>query len=383
MARRRRMGVWGRSPHKIAPQARMRITVTLFTLIPATPAIHQLKLCTTTPTNKNNMTSSLSLADLPSARLHDLCAAANAAAEAHASPKCVFALPEGTYAFGPVPSEDLKKIECYLAALVAAHDDDHATRSKHARLQAPLRLLTHKIKPRECDSADWRVYDAARKKVHDSYPGTFQHAAAMQASVVSYFAFAPATLAAWPAYIDFPAPRTYTVHKDRALALHARETHLRALMYTILCTDARALAKCRFKTPRADEVRARALLDIARVQQYVMLNSAVAGNTKPHEYDDATTIREASLKRTRATVHAVHRQAKARVEFESSEDDHSSSSDEEERERPITELELRYNKLVAADLAIAPQRPRSPSPPHAFPLLSNTPRPRRKRACKA
>jgi hypothetical protein len=278
-------------------------------------------------TNKHTM---LSLADLPAARLDDLCAAANTAAKAHASPLCVFALPEGEYAFGPLSNKDLKKIECYLAAVVAAHDA-HATRSKLA-----LRLLTFSIKPRErdCTSAvakhAWHVYEAARTAVNNVYPNTFPHAAAMQAIIADYFDLAPRTLAAWLAYIDFPAPRVFAVPtKDRALALHARETHVRALMYTILCTDARALAKCRGATSRADVMRARALLDVPRVQQYVMLNSVAAGSTLPHEYDDDSTIRDASLKRTRAAVRQVHQKAVTDVAF----DDSSSDDDHDHRPR--------------------------------------------------
>ena len=316
------------------------------------------------PTNQPRPNNMLSLADLPST-LSDLCAAASKAAEVYKEPVQVFKMSEFKYGGGELPDQDLRKMVCYLDALKTAMRAHTGSTT--------LRLLSFKLPEhaRDCVSTAalnvWRVYDAACAKVHAAYPDTFAHAAAMQAIIVEYYAFAPATLAAWPAYIYFPMPRMFAVpSKERAHALHASETYLRALMYEILRTDAHALAKCRSASTRKNTARARTLLDSARVQQYVLLNiAATEGSTVPHEHDDASTIGDVSLKRTLTKVHDLHRQAVTDIAFDDSEDEDSEDDDE------------RFAKLVA-DL---PRTRRPPSPPQSYPLLANT-RPR-KRACKA
>jgi hypothetical protein len=305
----------------------------------------------------------LNLSDIPSG-LSDLCEAADKAAEVLKTPQNVFWMPEFQYAFGELANTDLPKMVCYLNALKAAVRENGSPGN--------LRLLSLKLSAKRSGAsatATQRVYDAAHVKVNAAYPGTFLHAADMQAVIVSYYDFAPAAHAAWPAYINFPMPRAFTVPtKDRARALHARETHLRALMYTILCTDAHALAKCRGASARKNKARARKLLEPARIQQYILLNITASGSIVPHEHDDASTIEDAALKRTLAEVHAVHRQAVVDVFFDSSDDD-----DFDEDASEPTELEMRHNKLITDPRR---SRSRSLSPP---PLLSNT----RKRACKA
>lgn len=260
----------------------------------------------------------LSLADMPD-KIHDLCEAADAAAKAHAAPPAsiLFELSEFEYGYGALANSDICKIATFLTCVLSAA----AACPTSGDVQ--LRLLSVAIKPRlrDCLTEEsklaWRVWEAARMAVHATYPRTFSNAAAMQTMIADYYNFAPATLDAWPAYIDLPFPRAFNVStKERAEQLHVQEAQLRALMYSILCTDVHALEHCARATQATNDARARALLDSARIRQYVILHSMPSGSSIPHEFDDASTIQDSNVKRARANVTAVHSQAVMHVAFD-------------------------------------------------------------------